>query len=208
MTTTPPREFLAIPMPQNTTPEVRRLIDDSNKALGVICQRLQDLSNAINNLLTDDLFWLGSGAGWPFGEMHQDNINTVVNIIALDTYVEIDAGFTAGELNLISFPDDHFLQITKPGRYAVFWSIAAQTASVANKEVEGAVMVNGAVVSKGQSHAEVSPGGSNRPETFSAPLILNLANGEQVSLGIENHTDATDVVIAHASLVVMQIGGA
>lgn len=99
------------------------------------------------------------------------------------------------------------MQVSKAGRYLINWSISAQTASVANKEVEGGVMVNGTIQTKGRAHAEVSPGGSNRPETIAGTLILDLAANDQISLGVENHTDTTDIVIHHANLTLIQIGG-
>lgn len=143
----------------------------------------------------------------PYGSMYNDNDDITIVIDSSDTVVEVNGGFTVGELNKITFPDDHYLLISRAGRYLITYSMSALTASVSNKTIEGCILIDGVRQSPGTSHAEVSPGGSGRPETLNGTAILNLVENNQVSLGVSNHDDGTDVVIHHASLTLVMVGG-
>ena len=164
------------------------------------------LSNALGQLIiesTDDPVQINS---LYFGSMYLDNADFDVVIAALDTYVEVDGGFTAGALSGVTFPDDHYLLVGVAGKYLITYSMSVLTESVANKTVESAIMVNGTRNAQGSSHAEVSPGGSNRPETVNGTAILSLAANDQVSLALANHDDATDLVVNHGSLTLLRVG--
>ena len=154
-----------------------------------------------------DAYFVGSGSGFPHGSMYATNAGIAVVITVADTFVEIGSGITGGLENLCTFQNAHEIKVTKAGRYFITYSISGQTASVANKEMEGAIMINNAAQSQGSAHAEVSPGGSNRPETVSGSGIFTLAVNDVVSLAVSNHTDTTDFVIEHLSLSLIQVGG-
>ena len=141
-----------------------------------------------------------------YGSMYNDNADYTVVISGAGVDTEVDGGFTVGSLNQITFPDDHYLQVSIAGKYLAMWSMSCLTASVANKTVEGFIMINGTRFAQGTSHAEVSPGGSNRPETIQGTAILNLSVDDQISLGLHNHDDETDIVVNHASLSLVRIG--
>lgn len=157
--------------------------------------------------ITGDSYFTGSGSGFPFGSMYNDNADFTVVISGAGVDTEVDGGFTTGELNLTTFPDDHYIVVSKAGRYKIDYSMSLLTASVANKTIEGFIMIDGTRQAPGTSHAEVSPGGSNRPETVSGTAIINLTANQQISLGIHNHDDGTDVVVNHGSLTTFLMGG-
>lgn len=141
-----------------------------------------------------------------YGSMYNDNADFTVTIDTADTPVEVDGGFSVGGLNQVTFPDDHYLLIAQDGTYLITYSMSVLTSSVANKTVEGMIMIGGTRNAQGTSHAEVSPGGSNRPETLNGTAILTLSANDQVSLGLANHDDGTDLVVHHASLSLIRIG--
>ena len=151
-----------------------------------------------------DLFFETDGTGLPYGEMYANNVTHTVDIVSADTYVEVDGDLTGGELNLCTFPDDHYVQVTKAGRYLVNWSMSISCAS-ANQEIEGAVMVGGTASTKGTAHGNMIT--ANSPITISGTLILDLAANAQLSLGLANHTGTTDVVLNHASMTATMVGG-
>jgi len=154
-----------------------------------------------------DTYWKGSGAGMCYGSMYADNAGIAVVIAVADTFVEVGSGITGGLTNRMTFQNAKELKCLVAGTYLINWSLSALTSAVANKECEGAVMINGTAQPNGSSHAEVSPGGSNRPETVSGTGIFTLAVNDLVSLAVSNHTDTTDFVVEHLSLTALQIGG-
>jgi len=156
-------------------------------------------------LATDSTGKIIEGTETFYGSMYNDNADYTVVISGGGVDTEVDGGFTAGELNGITFPDDHYLVISTAGKYLITYSMSILTASVANKTVEGFIMLNGTRQAPGSSHAEVSPGGSNRPETVNGSAVLDLAANAQVSLGVRNHDDGTDIVVNHSSLTVVAL---
>jgi hypothetical protein len=138
--------------------------------------------------------------------MYANNVTTTIDITASDTMTEITTGMTGGTESGMTFQNSHEIKCLTAGKYMFVYSISMMTASVANKEAEGAVMVNGTASTVGTSHSEVSPGGSNRPETVSGTGILALAVNDVVSLAVSNHTDTTDLVVHHASLTLVKVG--
>lgn len=169
-------------------------------------------SDEIANL-THNNTWTGTNtfnsnvfAKFIYGSIEGDNVGQTVVITVADTYVEIGGGLSTGTLNGFTFQNAKELKATYAGKYLVNWSISGQTASVANKEMEGSIMINGVQTNAGgTAHAEVSPGGSGRPETVSASGIITLAVNDLVSLCVSNHTDTTDFVIEHVSLTLLRI---
>jgi hypothetical protein len=137
--------------------------------------------------------------------MYADNITHVVDITAPDTFVKIDDDLSIGEISGVVFQNDCELKITVVGKYLINYSISALTASVANKTVESCIMLNGTPLESSTAHAEVSPGGSNRPEVLSGHAILDLDVDDVISLAMANHDDTTDIVIAHVTCTLVQI---
>jgi len=141
-----------------------------------------------------------------YGEMYGTNINQTVTITTIDTDTELGAGLSNGLLSGFTFQNSHELICTAPGLYLINWSMSVETISVANKECEGGIMIDNVGQVKATAHAEVSPGGSNRPETISGTGLFQLELNNAVSLFVSNHTDTTDMVVSHVSLTALKIG--
>ncbi|MCK9370979.1 hypothetical protein M0R04_13800 [Candidatus Dojkabacteria bacterium] len=157
------------------------------------------------NIITDgDTYWTGDGSGLPYGEMYASNVTQTVTVSATDTYYEIDGNLTGGELNLCTFPDDHYVLVQKAGRYLINWSLSVYCAN-ANQEVEGAVMKGGTAQTKGTAHANMIT--ANTPVTLGGTLILDLAVNDQISLSVSNHTATNNVIMQHANLTLSMVGG-
>jgi hypothetical protein len=162
-----------------------------------------------NDLLTDSSVLAFDGTYLlttiPFGSMYGDNIAQNVSITVVDTFVRIGGGISSGTCAGFTFQNDRELKCDIAGKYFITWSISAKTSAVANKEVEGAIMIGGVASTVGTAHAEVSPGGSNRPETISGNGVFTLAVDDLVSLAVANRTDTTDIVVEHVSLTAIRL---
>ena len=140
-----------------------------------------------------------------YGSMYMDNADFDVVVSAADVYYEVDGRMTSGPTSSMTFGGDHYLAPVYAGFYLVTYSMSILTESVANKTVEAAIMIDGSRQAAGSSHAEVSPGGSNRPETVNGSAIFELSAAAQISLAVSNHDDGTDLVIHHASITVIRV---
>jgi len=140
-----------------------------------------------------------------YGEMHNENNDFTVTITAAEVDTEITGNMTAGILRGVTFDGEHYLKILRPGKYNAVWSISLEAVAGVNLTFEAGVMVNGIRVSRGGAHAETPLGGTGRPMTLSATLILDLVFNDEVSLCIHNHTTDDDAVINHASLVLTEL---
>lgn len=141
-----------------------------------------------------------------YGEMYANNVVQTVVISSPDVYYEITNGLSGGLMNGFAFNNNYSMNNSLSGIYKIDWHISAKTTSVANKEVEGTIMINGVAQNKSTSHAEVSPGGSNRPETISGTGLFQLNANSEVSLAISNHIDTTNIVVEHISITAMRVG--
>lgn len=174
------------------------------------------LTNLGDIQLGGDTYWVGAGTGLPFGEAHQtDGLTFVVTMTTANTYDEVDAdgggatNINATELNLVTFPDDHYLLVEKAGKYFVTYSFTGTINSVAGgiQHVESAFMVNGTqIADRAIGHNEFSATGRER--NFQGHTILDLNVNDQVSLGIVNTTSSGKILtIDHLNITVTQTGG-
>lgn len=139
-------------------------------------------------------------------EMYATNIAQAVVVPAADTFIQIGAGLTGGLTNLVTFQNAREFKITVAGKYRVWWSISPNFPSASNKEVEGAVMINGVTTGKSTAHCFVSAGGNNRPTSMSGSGDFNLVINDLISLALSNHTDGVDPVVEHLSCTILKIG--
>lgn len=139
----------------------------------------------------------------PHGSMWNDNTNTTVTISGTDTPVEVGSNMSAGDTYLMTFQNAKELVCNFDGHYLITWSLSVECAS-ANIEVEGGIMINGVASTQGDAHSNLMT--ANRPMTFSGSAILNLTVGNTVSLFLQNHTSATNLVVNHASLSAVRVG--
>lgn len=135
------------------------------------------------------------------GSSEQYETGTVITIVTQDVAVEILEGWTNHYLHNMSNGDGVFtMEIA--GDYQIHWSLSLLTVSP-NKDYAAGVMVDGAPVEIGWAHLTL--GASTDTGNMSSLTIKELRSGQKVSIGILNHTDATNVSVEHASFSVIRI---
>ena len=161
---------------------------------------------------TGDLVFVGS-AGLPFGEMHQQDGSTFnVTMTTVNVWVEVDAVITnisATELNLCTFPDDHYILCQKAGKYLVTYSFTAEINSVAggDQHVESGIMVNDVIqTDKGEGHEQYAA--TNKERNLQGHTIIDTPANGQISLAIRNTTSSGKILtIDHLNMTITQLGG-
>ncbi len=139
-----------------------------------------------------------------YGSMYANNINQSIVISSINTFVEISAGISGGLCNGFTFQNAKELKCLNSGIYLINWSVSLESPA-ALEESEGAIMINGNAQTIGTSHAEISIGGINRPETISGSGIFSLSVNDLISLAILNHSSTNDFIVQHVSLTILQI---
>ncbi len=179
-----------------------------------------DASGNANLEATGDLilhqptYWTGADTGLPFGEAHQaDGQTFAVTMTTINVWAEIDAATTnisATELNLVTFPDDHYLLCLKKGKYLVTYSFTGEVNSVAggDQHIESGIMVNGSIqTDKGVGHEQFRATG--REKNLQGHSIINVPENGQISLALKNTSVGGRVLtIDHLNITVTQFGGA
>ena len=158
-----------------------------------------------NTEIRGDSYWMGDGSGVPYGSMYNDNIDTTVTIVSSGVAVRIPSGFTQGQVNLATFGNSREITVTKAGRYKIDWSISFNMAAGANHEIEGRIGINGSAIAQGSEHRFIG----TRTDTgnMGGRAILDLAASAVVSLMMENDTNTEDIVVDHANLTLVMVGG-
>ncbi len=160
-----------------------------------------------------DTYWVGAGTGLPYGEAQQtDEATFNVTMTTVNVWVEVDAAttnITAPELNLVTFPDDHYLLCEKAGHYLVTYSFTAEINSVAggDQHVESGIMVNDTIqTDKGIGHEQYAA--INKERNLQGHTIIDVPTNGQVSLAIKNTTSSGKILtIDHLNITVTQVGG-
>lgn len=142
----------------------------------------------------------GLGSSGASGHMFNDNNETTITISAVDTFVEVDAGFSAGQLDGFTFDGTHRIVCGVKGKYLLVYSVSLLLSGVANRTFEATIMINGVASDEATNHAEISPGGAGRPAVISGNMTADLEIGDEISIAVSNHDDTTDVVVAHANV--------
>ena len=178
-----------------------------------------EVTNALDKTGANTQFWSGAGSGFPYGSMYVADGDTFTVPIAGTTPVEVNngtptfAGFTATELNQITFSDGgspevnpHYLKVTRAGVYACWWSMTISKSGGGATNAHGGIMVDGvALRGNGEGHRTIST--SSDLGNYGMPVIIPCPNGtEQLSLWISD-TSSINLDVEHAALVVMQVGG-
>ena len=161
----------------------------------------------------DDTYWVNDGSGLPYGEVQQEDEATFnVTMTTVNVWFEIDAATTnisAPELNLVTFPDDHYLLCQKAGRYLITYSFTAEINSVAggDQHVESGIMVNDAIqTDKGIGHEQYAA--TNKQRNLQGHTIINIPTNGQISLAVKNTTSSGKILtIDHLNITVTQVGG-
>jgi hypothetical protein len=140
----------------------------------------------------------------PYGSMKADNITETVVVSAVDTYYEIGGSLSDGGSNGFTFQNAKELKCLIAGKYKVDYSIAVYTAS-ANQEIESEVMINSTAQDNTSNHMNSMT--ANRPVSMSGTGILALAVNDVVKISLSNHTSTEDIVVQHANLTLVMVGG-
>ena len=139
-----------------------------------------------------------------YGSMYADNVAETITVGLIDTSYEITAGFTTGAaIQGCTFGGAHYVEVDHAGTYLIVWSLSLDTATAAD-ELEGGLMINGARQAAGTAHCFVPA--NSVSESFGGNAILALSADDEVSLFVQNHTAARDIVMEHGSLSVVRIG--
>ncbi len=152
----------------------------------------------------NDTFFTGDGSGLPYGSMSQENVPTSVTINTAGTF-EIVTGMTGGETNLATFQNSQELKVLKAGRYFISWAVSFNMASGSGQEVEGAIGKGGTEQSPGSSHRTIGTG--NDTGSMCGQAILDLAADDLITVMVTNESSTVSVVVEHASLSLVQVGG-
>ena len=161
---------------------------------------------------TGDLVFVNT-AGLPYGECHQtDGATFNVTMTTINVWVEVDAATTninAVDLNLVTFPDDHYLLCTKEGRYFITYSFTAEIDSVAggDQHIESGIMINGSIqTDRGLGHEQYAA--TNKERNLQGHTIIDIPTNGQVSLALKNTASSGKILtIDHLNITVTQVGG-
>lgn len=184
---------------------VYTLIHDESE--GTLNLSANDATNYIQFAADGSPSFVGT-AGLPYGHLYLDEGALVVGVAAANTYYEVNdaasPSLTVGNLHNITF-SDHYLDVgTYAGFYLVTWSISVQTAT-AFDEISGTIMVDGTADLSATNHATMAS--ANKEVSISGTTIVDLTTNKQISLAVANHTAIRDIVLSHANLSIVQIGG-
>ena len=135
-----------------------------------------------------------------YGSMTNDT-STTITVSGSNEWVEIDTNWSVGYINKVSFEDSHHLVVSQSGKYEV--NLSASLDSGSGDDVGIAVMVNGTPQTSGHGHATATGGNA---VSVSQNVIIDLLANDQVSVGVVNHTNGSDIVMVHSSIAMHRLG--
>jgi len=134
-----------------------------------------------------------------YGEMVINDNATATTINSQDTWEKIVAGWTSDELDGVAFNTDQ-LEIEAPANYAAW---ASMTATPANDvEYEFGIGVNGTPV---DDTAMSQNFGATSAKHISINGVLSLAQGDAVGMYVRNVTDASNITIVEANVMLLRL---
>lgn len=174
--------------------------------------RLGDVSDNYTAFsATGDTFWVGAGAGLVYGNMDQDGGTFDVTLTDINTLYELDAATThisAGPLNDVTFPGDHYLEVKTAGVYFITYSLIAAIDGLTggSEHIEFEILKNGSAMSKGETHIDFKntvrefPAGSN--------TLIALAVDDEVSIGATAvDSSGKTITMDHLEMSIVMVGG-
>jgi hypothetical protein len=138
-----------------------------------------------------------------YGSFYATNISSTIVVLAADTAYRA-GGFTAGTMNGFTMSGSTALICQVAGYYQVTWNLSID-ASGANDELEGGIYLKDVAQSNGTSHTTVPA--ASLGTTIAASAIVYITVNDWIGLFIRNHTNVDDVVIEHANLTLLRVGG-
>lgn len=135
-----------------------------------------------------------------FGSMTND-ASTVVDILGPNQWAEIESGWVVGLLSEFTFGGSHYLVVPSNGKYLCNLATTMETGN--NLTIGTAVMVNG--VAQPAGHGHTTTAGAADAISGVQNVILDLTAGQQISVGVVNHSSSDDITIPHASLTIVKL---
>lgn len=199
--------------------KVSAIDSDTNIAIQVLAGSSRLLDTQIGNPGTThleveadgDTFWVGAGTGLLYGNMDQDGGTFEVFLEFKDQLYELDADTThisAGPLNDVTFPGDHFLKGNTAGDYFVVYSLVAQIDNLTggSEHIEFEILKNGTAMSKGETHIDFK--NTVREFPLGSTTIITLADGDEISLGaVAVDSSGKTITIDHLEMSIFMVGG-
>jgi hypothetical protein len=152
----------------------------------------------------NDMWFISSGSGLPYVTLFNDNNEVDISVVSNATWYEIVSDFTRDHNNNFDFTSDHAAVPTKEGRYYITFSLSLETAS-AGDEIGVCLMVNGTEDTRHKGVSAVAS--ANDLVNINGNAIVDLNNGDQVSMAVRNYTAARDIKIKHGVFSLLHIGG-
>lgn len=150
-----------------------------------------------------DTYWIGTGAGLPYGFMYGLEINQS-QVAAQNTwYIVNDTDITDGPTNLVTGDGAGKLTVTKAGTYLINWTMTLE-ANTNNKHLVGGFAINGTAQTLGQSHIESI---TNQELTLAGTAISALTASQYVQLAFRTTDTGTPTInIDDVNLTVVMVG--
>jgi len=147
---------------------------------------------------------LSGSAYVPYGSMYAVAGTITCAVANAGEWYYIGTGLSdGGSSNSVTFQNSKELKALVAGKYLVNWSATVQCAT-AGQNIMGGVMVNSSMQSSGASGADLA---ANTNGTLGGSCVVSLAVNDLVRIGISNQTAVNDVIVNHANLTIVQIGG-
>jgi len=136
-----------------------------------------------------------------FGELYVQNNATTTTITAVDVYVPITAGVTAGQLDGITFATDH-LVVAVSAKYLLEAVVTLFGVAATTIVWELDFLVNGTALGRKQA---VTTTGTERVTIDLKAITATLAVSHTLSVAVANTTDTNEPTIVHASFIARQL---
>ncbi len=151
-----------------------------------------------------DIYFIGTGAGLPYGSMYGVEIAQVQASAAQNTwYVVNDTDITDGPTNLVTGDGAGKLTVTKAGTYHISWDMTFEV-NANNKHILGGIAINGTAQVPGQSHTESI---TNQELVLSGHAILALTAAQYVQVCFRTTDTGTPTIsIDDVNLTLFMVG--
>lgn len=143
-----------------------------------------------------------------YGSMYGDNISQAVTIAATNTYVHVPGSLTDGGTvaEAFTFQNAKELKCVKAGVYLVTYSMSINSAAVLAHDLSGCIMVNTTAQLNTTSHIYDNLGVS-KDAVIAGTGMITLAVDDLLRLAVADHTAIQDIVVEHANLTALYMGG-
>ena len=162
-----------------------------------------------------DLYLMMNGKWWSLndyratpshasGNIDQYDTTSTVTLGTPDAIVVVTADWTIGHIDGMGYNNAGVFTVEIAGEYQIVWSLSF-TSSIANKDFEGGILVNGLSAQSGWAHRRIST--ASDTGSMGASTIEDLRKGDTISLGVVGETTPItgNLIIQHASFTIHRI---